>query len=98
MPPVRRESAVERSDKSGQAVLELGKLHLHLAVAAVGPPREDVEDELGAVDDPHLGDVADGLDLGGGQVLVEDDEVGAELLGADDELLELSLTREGISD
>ena len=58
------------------------------------PAREDVEDELGAVDDPHLGDVADGLDLRGGQVLIKDDEVGAELLGADDELLELAFAEQ----
>jgi len=46
----------------------------------VGSPREDVEDELGAVDDAQLGKVADGLDLGRRKVLVENDQVRSELL------------------
>ncbi len=58
------------------------------------PPGEDVEDKLGTVDDPHLGDIADGLDLRRREVLVENDKVRAELLGADDELLQLAFTEE----
>ena len=56
----------------GEAVLELGELHLDLSLPAVGALGEDVEDHLGAVDDLHLGEIGDRADLGGGQLVVED--------------------------
>ncbi len=90
MPPVRRERAVERSDNLGSRYLSWASSTWTLPSPLCALPREDVEDELGAVDDAHLGDVADGLDLRRREVLVEDDQVRAELLGADDELLELA--------
>ena len=56
-----------------QHVGELGQLDLELALASAGAPGEDVEDEPGAVEHLGAGRRLEGLLLGGGQVLVEDD-------------------------
>jgi hypothetical protein len=42
------------ADEARQQVLELRQLHLPLALARARPPREDVEDELRAIDDLAL--------------------------------------------
>ena len=51
MPPARRESeTVGALGQARQPVLELGELHLELAVPGARVLGEDVEDQLGAVD------------------------------------------------
>ena len=72
-------------------VLELGELDLELAVAGLGALREDVEDELRAVDDLEVGDRRDGRHLRGREVAVEDEHVGVALEGAEHHLVELAL-------
>jgi hypothetical protein len=74
-----------------QRVLELGELHLHLGLAAAGSRGEDVENQLGPVDDPRADDVLDVLALTGRELVVEDDE--RRLLLGDQrlELLDLAL-------
>src|SRR4030042_6562374 len=59
-----------------QAVAQLGQLHLELALVRPGPLGEDVEDELGPVDDLDLDLLLEVLLLGGAGVAVEDDHVG----------------------
>ena len=56
-------------------VLELRQLDLQLAVGRLRPLREDVEDQLGAVEDLEGGGLGDVDGLGRRQVGVEDDEV-----------------------
>ena len=46
-----------------ERVLELGELDLQLAVARLCALREDIEDELGAIDDLEIGVLGDGRDL-----------------------------------
>ncbi len=43
----------------------------------LGPLGEDVQDQLGAIDDFQVDPVGDGADLGGVELLVEDDHGGA---------------------
>ena len=78
-----------------QQVLELGQLHLQLAVAGGRVLREDVEDELGAVDHPQLHALAEVAGLRGGQVLVDDHEVHVVLEGADDQIVQLAGAEHG---
>ena len=78
-------------DQPRQRVLELGELDLQLAVPAGRVLGEDVEDEHRAVEDLELGEVADRARLAGREVLIEDHRVGAELHGAQEDLLELAL-------
>ena len=59
-----------------QVVLELGQLDLQLSLRSDGVLREDVEDELGPVDDPELELVFQASLLTGGQVVVDDDGLG----------------------
>ncbi len=51
---------------------------------------EDVEDQHRAIDDLHLGRVADRARLAGREVGIEDDDVGAELHRAQQDLVELA--------
>ncbi len=51
MPPPRRDSAAPEPTSRGSRYLQLRQLHLQLAFARPRAPREDVEDELRAVED-----------------------------------------------
>ncbi len=80
-------------------MLELGELDLELALVAAGALGEDLEDEVGAVEDPHaLAALGQGLlevaDLGGGERMVEDD--GAGVVQAADVLELLDLAGAGV--
>src|SRR5207253_6743252 len=73
-----------------QTIAELRQLDLQLAVAALRALREDVEDQLRAVDDLELGRFGNRVQLRRREVLVEDDELGAVLHRSQVELLELA--------
>ena len=84
-----------RSDEPRQQVLELRELDLQLAFPRSRAPREDVEDELRAIDDlaPHrLLEVAQ---LRRAQLVVEDDDVGAELVARRGQRLHLAAAEKG---
>jgi hypothetical protein len=55
-------------------VLQLGKLHLQLALAAAGALREDVDDQLGAVRDPDLPEPLQVALLDSADRMVEDNQ------------------------
>ncbi len=65
--------------EAGQQVLELRQFHLQLALARARAAREDVEDELRAVDDLAPEPLGQLTELGGRQFVVEDDQVGVGL-------------------
>jgi hypothetical protein len=63
-----------------------------LAVGARGcAPREDVQDELGAIEDLEVGGLRELPALGGREIVVEDDHVHEQLHGAQVEFVELAL-------
>ena len=57
--------------------------------------REDVEDQLRAVDDLEVGGLRDRAGLGGCQVLIHHDEVCRETQGADDQVFQLAGAHQG---
>ena len=57
----------------------------------MGAAGEDIEDQLGAVDDLDFGHRRDGADLGRRQILVEHQQCGPHLQTANDDLLDLPL-------
>ncbi len=59
-----------------------------------GPLGEEVEDELGAVNDLEFGEVGDGAHLGGGELGVEDQQVRPQLQGLNDQLRQFALAHE----
>jgi hypothetical protein len=65
------------ADKPRGEVLELRQLDLQLAFRALGPLREDVEDEAGAIDDATIEFALEIALLRTGQRVVEDDEIRA---------------------
>jgi len=71
----------------GEGVLELCELDLESGLGGAGAGGEDIEDELGAVDDLDAGELLEGADLSGGEVAVGDDDVGIE---GGDEVVELA--------
>ena len=93
-PPRQPGEARVLPGEPGEAVFELRQLHLNLSFPAVGAPGEDVEDHLGPIDHLHLGEIGEGADLGGGQLMVEDEEVRIHLHRPDDEVGEFSLADE----
>ena len=56
----------------GKQILVLGQLHLQAAFGSAGALGEDVQDQSGAVQDRGPGDLLQGPDLAGRQVVVED--------------------------
>ncbi len=60
----------------------------------MGALREDIQDDLRPVDDLHLREIRNGTNLGGRQLVIEDEQVGADLQGLDDHVGELSLAEE----
>ncbi len=73
-----------------QPVAKLSQLDLQLAVAALGPLGEDVEDQHRPVDHLEVGEVGDGVGLHRRQIRIEDEDVGVELHVADQHLLQLA--------
>ena len=59
-----------------QRVFQLGQLDLQPGLRRAGPGGEDVEDQLAAVEDLDAGRLFQVADLGRGEVVVEDDDVG----------------------
>ncbi len=80
--------------EAGQRVDELGQLDLELALVRPGPLGEDVEDDLGPVEDLDLDLVLEVLLLGGVEVTVEDDHVGPGRAGLARDLLDLAFADE----
>ena len=78
----------------GQQVFHLGQLDLEFSFPAVGPLGKDVQDQLGPVNDPELGEVGDGAHLAGIQLLVEDQKVRPPLEGPDGQVHQLFSTHE----
>jgi hypothetical protein len=79
-----------------QQVAQLGQLDLELALVGAGPAAEDVQDDLGPVDDPHPQCLLQVAALARAQPDVEDDQVGALVLGQPTDLLDLALADVGL--
>ena len=79
----------------GSVVLELRQLDLQARLPRAGAAREDVEDQLGAVDDLGVQLLLEVAHLRGREVVVEDDEVGLALLRQRLQLGQLALAEEG---
>ena len=71
---------VRRSDQPRHQVLQLRELHLELAFARARAPREDVENELRAIDDLPVERLLEVAELRGRQLVVEDHDAGVELV------------------
>ena len=65
-----------RSDQPRQQVLQLRQLDLQLAFARARTPREDVENQLRAIDDLAIEALVQLAQLRRRQLVVEDDEIG----------------------
>ena len=77
-----------------QSVLELRQLDLEPRLAGSGAAREDVEDQLRAIHHLHRQLLLQVADLGSGEIVVEDHEVGIAIAGQFGQLLELALADE----
>ena len=71
MPPPSRESASRRSGQPRQPVLQLRQLDLQLPFARPRAPREDVENQLGAIDDAPAEDLFEVARLRRRELVVE---------------------------
>ena len=60
--------------QAGQEVVQLGELDLELALAGSGATREDVQDELGAINNLQIQRLFEVAELGGREVVVEDNQ------------------------
>jgi hypothetical protein len=78
-----------------QHVRELGQLHLGAGLTGAGPLEEYLEDQGTAVVDLELENPLQVLYLAGREIVVEDDQVGAELAGGGLDLGRLAAADEG---
>ena len=92
----RAEPRQRRADprKSRKEILELRQLDLQLALSCPRPRREDVQDELGAIDDPSREHPLEIAQLPGCELVVEHDEVRFGFLYGASQRLGLSSTEE----
>ena len=80
--PLRADAAAQprqrlaRADQPRQQVFQLRELDLQLAFARAGAPREDVENQLRAIDDLAIEALVQLAQLRRRQLVVEDDDVG----------------------
>lgn len=84
--------------EAGVGVFELGDFDLEFGFVGAGAGGEDVEDELGAVEDFAVGDFFDFGDLSWGEVVVEDDGSGVELGAGGFEFFEFAFAHVGACD
>jgi len=77
--------------QSRQRVLRAGELDLDLGLMRLRVVDEDLQDQLGAVDDGGLGELLEGAHLRGREVVVDEDHAGLELVGEVAHLLGLAL-------
>ena len=90
MPPPSRDSAAPAPASRGSRYLQLRQLDLQLAFAGPRAPREDVEDQLRAVDDLAPDLLLDLAQLRRRQLVVEDDDVDVGLCCGGRERLDLA--------
>ena len=95
-PGLLADEVAPHAPKARQDVLELRKLHLQASLARPSMNAKDVEDERGSVDD--LDRLAnDALEvglLGGGELLIKDDDVRIHVADVAHQLLDLALANE----
>ena len=91
-PAPRRSRWVQRPAHAREVVLELGELHLELALGRAGVVGEDVEDDRRAVDHRDVELLLEVALLARQQLVVAGHEVGAGLLDGGLDLLELAAT------
>ncbi len=65
-----------------QQIFELRQLHLNLSLPAVGAVRKNIQDHLCPVKNFQPGEITDGTDLRGRHFVVEDQQICANLCGA----------------
>src|SRR5574341_268545 len=88
----RQARAVAR--EAWQQVAKLCEFHLDFSFTAVGSPGEDVEDQLGAVDDFDIRKFSDRPGLGWCEVLIENQEISSLLHTPHEDILEFSTAQE----
>lgn len=81
--------------EAGEEVFVLGELDLEAALLGAGAAGEDVYDEGGAVNDLGVDDAFDDLLLGGGKLIIQDDDGGVAFGGEVANLFELAFTEVG---
>ena len=74
-----------------QHIFELRQFHLQLAFTGAGVLGENVEDELGAIDDPRVDDFLDIALLGCGEVVIEQKKIGRDRGGGARNLFQFAL-------
>ena len=79
----------------GQHVLQLRQFHLQLAFPGARMFRENVEDELGAVDHPGVDQLLDVALLRSGEVVIEQKQIGGDRSGGARDLFQLAASDQG---
>ena len=95
MPPSTRPQVSPHAPEAREEVLELCEFDLVAGLGGARAAGEDVQDQLGAVNDLAVGDFFEVANLGGAEVHVEDDHIGAGLPAEFGQLLDLALAEIG---
>ena len=81
--------------EAGEDVFELGEFDLQATFGGAGATGEDIEDELGAVNDANADGPFEIALLGGGEIVINDDDVGLGGFGIFLKFLNLALAKKG---
>ncbi len=95
MPPPSRESSTAASAQPRQQVVQLGQFHLQLSFAAPGAAGKNIQNQLGPVDHPQVQLALEVAQLGGREVVVDDDQIGGGGVGGAPYLVQFASPQQG---
>ena len=78
-----------------QQILQLRQLHLQLPFTGARVPGKNIENQLRAIDHPHMQNVFNVSLLRGGKIVVKDDELGPGRTGRGRDFFQLALADDG---
>ena len=92
-PPAQTREARSLTGETGEQITKLRQFDLHLPFSAMRPLRKDIENQLRPIDDREVGDLFNGAQLRGSQILIEDEQIRSLLHGLHQHVFEFAASQ-----